>query len=658
MSYRLSIAALGLAAWLSSTALAADVEVLAKGPVHEAYAEPSEREPAATPVIPKEPPKAIEELPPDQKPEGDNVQWMPGYWAWDEEKKDHIWVSGFWRNSPPGRSWVPGSWRKTSDGWQWSGGFWAGAKEDKANIDYLPQPPAPLDNNGAGTPAPSENHTYVPGTWVWRDRYVWRPGFWAEHRPGWVWVSAHYRWTPAGYIFVDGYWDYPLAERGILFAPVYIPPVVYAAPAYVYTPTVIVREDCLYGAFFARRGFGCYYFGDYFGASYASLGFVSWCGHVSATVTIGGWHDPLFSYYRCGFRRDPYWGGGGINALYVGRYRGDYLRPPTTLVQQNTVINNITKNTTVNNINTNNVTMLSSLNDAGRNGRRNLQTVSDSDRKAQQQAARSVRDVADRRANMENELAAKPRAAGQPAGPRSLTLDVPKQPTAPRTGAALKGTDAGKGTPLPKSPTVGSASPPSPKPTPLGKVDPTPIGGNNPKTSTGAPSIVPKNPPLTPKLPSTATDGTPKLPVVPKSPAAKIDPPAPKSPSGPPPSVSPPVMPKSPSLPPATIPKANIPVVPRSSPPSGGPSLTPPKPVVPVRPAPAPARPAPKPTKPTTSMYQPAPSVYRGAAPTPAPRSYSPPVSRPAPSISRPPASIRPPVQAPARPAAPKKGKR
>jgi len=221
--------ALGLVGWLTASAVAADdVQVLARGPVHEAYAEPSEREPKPTPVIPREPPKPIEELPPDQKPEGENVQWMPGYWSWEDEKKDFLWVSGFWRKAPPGRTWMPGSWSKVADGWQWTGGFWAAAKGQKAEIEYLPQPPVPLDNTGPTTPAPSDNHLYVPGTWVYRDaRYAWRPGFWCEHEPGWVWNAAHYRWTPGGYVFVDGYWDYPLADRGVLFAPVQIPPAVF-----------------------------------------------------------------------------------------------------------------------------------------------------------------------------------------------------------------------------------------------------------------------------------------------------------------------------------------------------------------------------------------------------------------------------------------------
>src|SRR5689334_3047899 len=70
------------------------VQVLTRGPVHEAFAEPVVFNPEAGPVVPKEPPQPIEEIPPDQKPEGENVQWVPGYWNWDEAQGDFLWVSG------------------------------------------------------------------------------------------------------------------------------------------------------------------------------------------------------------------------------------------------------------------------------------------------------------------------------------------------------------------------------------------------------------------------------------------------------------------------------------------------------------------------------------------------------------------------------------
>ncbi len=108
------------------------IEVLTRGPVHEAYATTAEQT-APSPVIAKQPPDPIEELPPDQKPEGDNVQWMPGYWHWDDEAEQFIWISGFWRVVPPDRVWVPGSWREVRGGWQWVGGFWQRVKPAAAS---------------------------------------------------------------------------------------------------------------------------------------------------------------------------------------------------------------------------------------------------------------------------------------------------------------------------------------------------------------------------------------------------------------------------------------------------------------------------------------------------------------------------------------------
>ncbi len=92
------------------------IEVLARGPIHEAFAEPVDNRPKPGRVVPKQPPDPIEELPPDQKPAGDNVQWLPGYWAWDDDRNDFIWVSGIWRNLPPGRQWAPGHWIEARHG--------------------------------------------------------------------------------------------------------------------------------------------------------------------------------------------------------------------------------------------------------------------------------------------------------------------------------------------------------------------------------------------------------------------------------------------------------------------------------------------------------------------------------------------------------------
>jgi hypothetical protein len=150
-------------------------QVLTQGPLHEAFAAPVLYDPKGGPVVPKAPPKPITEVPPDQKPAGTNVQWIPGYWSWDDARKDFIWVSGVWRAVPPGRHWVPGYWNEVEGGYQWVPGYWGSA--DATNVQYLPEPPASLEN-GPSTEPPTPEATWSPGTWTWQDnQYAWRPGF-------------------------------------------------------------------------------------------------------------------------------------------------------------------------------------------------------------------------------------------------------------------------------------------------------------------------------------------------------------------------------------------------------------------------------------------------------------------------------------------------
>ena len=119
------------------------VEFLTRGPLHEAFAEPYSGVPTPAPVIDRMPPEPINELPPDHRPEGTNVSWIPGYWSWDEERNDFLWVSGVWRNSPPGQRWVPGYWQTQAEGNRWISGFWAA--DDAAEVVYLPIPPDSLE---------------------------------------------------------------------------------------------------------------------------------------------------------------------------------------------------------------------------------------------------------------------------------------------------------------------------------------------------------------------------------------------------------------------------------------------------------------------------------------------------------------------------------
>ena len=117
---------------------------------------------------------------------------------------------------PPGRQWLPGYWKQVEGGYQWVPGYWGAT--DATQVQYLPEPPASLEQ-GPSSPPPSPDATWAPGMWVWQsDQYRWRPGFWVITQPGWMWVPASYSWTPNGYVYNQGYWDYPLANRGIPFA--------------------------------------------------------------------------------------------------------------------------------------------------------------------------------------------------------------------------------------------------------------------------------------------------------------------------------------------------------------------------------------------------------------------------------------------------------
>ena len=84
------------------------VQVLTRGPVHEAFASASMTGSTAGVVIARAPYEPVTEVPPDLRPEGDDVAWIPGYWCWDDDRSDFIWVSGVWRDLPPGReiAWI------------------------------------------------------------------------------------------------------------------------------------------------------------------------------------------------------------------------------------------------------------------------------------------------------------------------------------------------------------------------------------------------------------------------------------------------------------------------------------------------------------------------------------------------------------------------
>lgn len=278
-----------------------EMEVLDTGPVHEAYAETASSDTEPGIVVPKSPPDPINEVPPEQEDLEEGVQWIPGYWAWDDDRDDFIWISGTWRVPPPGREWTPGRWVEVEDGYQWISGYWADS--EVAENKYLPEPPDSLEQ-GPNMSAPSQDYAWVPGSWIWvRGYYAWQPGYWSMAQPDWVWVPAYYVWTPHGYISAGGYWDYPIIRRGVLFAPVYFYPRVHHRVGFIFQPGFIVGINVFSDCFFVRPHYRHYYFGNYYATRYYSRGIYPWFSRHARTHG----YDPIYRHQRYTHRHDRNW---------------------------------------------------------------------------------------------------------------------------------------------------------------------------------------------------------------------------------------------------------------------------------------------------------------------------------------------------------------
>jgi hypothetical protein len=541
-----------------SRALAQDDEdgmtVLARGPIHEAYAEPTVRGPAATPIIPKKPADPIPEIPPDQKPDDENAIWIPGYWAWDPGSEQFLWVSGIWRVPPPGMQWVPGYWNAVDDGYQWVAGYWSPAEAEQ---QYLPKPPDPIAE--AAPAAPEEGQTFVPGTWVWtRNQYFWRPGFWITYRPDWVWVNACYFWTPAGYVFVEGHWDHALARRGLLFAPVLFTRQLWTQPRWVYRPSYVIYDRFLFGSMFVSLRTRHYYFGDYFSNDYARAGYRPWVDYHGARA-----YDPLFSYYSWAHRSDPRWSR-DLKTLYTARSSGDAPRPAHTFAEQTRAIQNLRKSNTDVTI-LNNLTAVAPLKQVDKNVVKLRGVPRDQLAEAQKHAER-MQQVTKQRAQEEvrlhRELGSKPASERVPA---RVKLDLPKPPAAPasrltppprpqhpepRVQPAKPGAEPQPGPkpepkPAPKPEPKPAPKPepkpepkpaPRPEPKPAPKPEPKPVPKPEPKPEPKpAPKPEPKPAPKPTPAPAPAPKAEPKPPPAPRPEPKPTPAPAPKAEPKPPP---------------------------------------------------------------------------------------------------------------------------
>ena len=419
-------------------------QLLMQGPVHEGFAAPLVHDPVAGPVIPKAPPAMIEELPPDQKPSGQNIQWIPGYWAWDTTRNDYLWVSGIWREPPPNTQWVPGYWHQVDNGNQWVPGSWMpvssgqGQGQPQASgqsqATYMPAPPASLES-GPNTPQPSANVAWTPGYWVWQgNAYAWRPGFWANVQPNWIWIPPHYVWSPSGYLFVPGYWDLPVANRGLMFAPVYYPQPVYAQPGFVFTPSITIVGSAVTANLFVQASTNQYLFGNYYAQTNVNVGIVPW---FSFSFSVGPplFYDPLFSYYAVvNVRQNPNWIV-QVRQTYVLRRDTPAMRPPGTYAEQVRIERNvsITRDITAVDHRTMGMSLSRLAADpvAGKNLR--MVRVSEAERQQIRRQVTQLHQAREQRAHQEREAA----RTGMPKRPRSVSM--PHSPIAAHPAARAAG---------------------------------------------------------------------------------------------------------------------------------------------------------------------------------------------------------------------------
>jgi len=393
------------------------VEVLTRGPVHEAFAETVTFDPEPGLVAPKAPPAPIEEAPPEQRPEGANVAWISGYWAWDDERTDYLWVSGIWRSLPPGRQWVSGYWGRSAGGAQWTSGYWADAKASE--VEYLPEPPATVEV-GPNVAAPSPDHRWLPGSWLWQqNRYAWRPGYWAAGQSDWDWVPAHYVWTPRGYVFVDGYYDHSVARRGVLYAPVYFNSGIYTQRGFSYSPSVAINPAVFASHLFLRTGYGHYYYGDFYAATYATAGYSPWFSYNSSRYG----YDPFYAQQRWVHRQDRGWEQ-NIQADFQNRRDNASARPPRTWTDQARIA-------TAGAPNRQNVVMAASLAELAKNQEHplKLKSLDTAERQQLAQHQQAVRQLREQREKLED--AAADAAAAKSKSPREFQPTRVKLPPSP-----------------------------------------------------------------------------------------------------------------------------------------------------------------------------------------------------------------------------------
>ncbi len=290
------------------------VRPVAEGPLHEAFLSPTRD--LAPDHVAKSPPPPIVERPGVDAP-GPRAQWIEGYWEWDPNRDDFTWVTGTWRNPPPGRFWVNGYWKRDADGWYRVPGFWSDRRTER--IDYRAEgPPADRPEEEVGE-APGPDYFYVPGHYEPDgEGVVWKKGFWSKAQPGWAWVPAQWVHQAEGWNFQEGYWDRTLEDRGILFSPA-VPVAGTEDDVLTYQPLAQI-SSASYGRLYGAFGRPTYYYDGYPGCYYDPYGRYYGYGQYGTIGLYTGYFDyPFGGLYGYPYlASNPYGYGYGVGGYGYG----------------------------------------------------------------------------------------------------------------------------------------------------------------------------------------------------------------------------------------------------------------------------------------------------------------------------------------------------
>ena len=113
----------------------------------------------------------------------------------------------------------------------------------------------------------------------------------------------------------------------MLFAPVYFDRPLWNTPGWAYRPQYMVNPLSLIASLLLNNGANHYFYGDYYGNTYANAGFSPWYNYGASR------YDPIYSYERWSNRSNAQWLP-GLRATFDGRQSGTLALPPRTLADQ------------------------------------------------------------------------------------------------------------------------------------------------------------------------------------------------------------------------------------------------------------------------------------------------------------------------------------